>query len=162
MFRARLVILVALAAGLIIGFPSSRASALPGQINPGLQGEAAARAVVDVRVSGGRGGYHGGHFNRPVYRHGYHPRYRPGYWNGYRGPRCRSWSNSCRFYYGGWYYNSPWWTVPVIGAGVVALSNGTGNRHKAWCEGRYKTYNPKNNTYVASNGKRKQCNSPYD
>lgn len=160
MFKARFVMLVALAAGLI-GFQAPGASAFPGQINPGIQGEAAVQPIVNVRA---RGGYHGGHYNRPYYRHGYHPRYRPGYYNGYRGPRCRSWSNSCRFYYGGWYYNSPWWTVPVIGAGVVALANGTGNgsRHKAWCQGRYKTYNAKTNTYVASNGKRKQCNSPYD
>lgn len=162
MFRMCIVMLAALAAGLI-GFQVSGAQAFPSQINGSLQSQAGAGPIVDVRYGGG--GYHGGgRYNRPVYRHGYHPRYRPGYWNGYRGPRCRNWSNSCRFYYGGWYYNSPWWTVPVIGAGVVALTNGngSGNRHKAWCEGRYKSYNPKTNTYVSSNGKLKQCNSPYD
>jgi len=166
MFKARFVMVMALAIGLV-GFFAPGAFAFPGQINPGVQTEVAAQPIINVRVSGGRGGgghYHGGHYNRPVYRHGYHPRYRPGYYNGYRGPRCGSWSNSCRFYYNGWYYNSPWWTVPVIGAGVVALTNGNGSgkRHKAWCEGRYKSYNPRNNTYVSSSGKVKQCNSPYD
>jgi hypothetical protein len=163
MLRASFVMLLALAAG-IIGYSATEATAFPGQINTALETEAAAQPIINVRASGGRGGYHGGHYNRPVYRHGYHPHYRPGYYNGYRGPHCRSWSNSCRFYYNGWYYNSPWWTVPVIGAGVVALTNGngSGNRHKAWCENRYKSYNAKTNTYVSSSGKRKQCNSPYD
>ena len=164
MLRASFVMLLALAAG-IIGYSATEATAFPGQIDTAPETEAAAQPIINVRASGGRGGYHGGRsYNRPVYRHGYHPHYRPGYYNGYRGPHCRSWSNSCRFYYNGWYYNSPWWTVPVIGAGVVALTNGngSGNRHKAWCENRYKSYNAKTTTYVSSNGKRKQCNSPYD
>jgi hypothetical protein len=161
MRKASFVILAALAAS-VIGFSGSEANAFP-IIKPALQADAAASdLLIDVRSV--RGGHGGGHYNRPVYRHGYHPHYRPGYYNGYRGPHCRNWSNSCRFYYNGWYYNSPWWTVPVIGAGVVALTNGngSGNRHKAWCENRYKSYNAKTNTYVSSSGKRKQCNSPYD
>ncbi|PZF78430.1 hypothetical protein DK847_01010 [Aestuariivirga litoralis] len=164
MLKARLAIFAALAAGLLgLSAPDAGAGVLPILIQKPALLSGAPGAIVDVRYGGG--GYRGGgHYNRPVYRHGYHPNYRPGYYKGYRGPRCRNWSNSCRFYYGGWYYNSPWWTVPVIGAGVVALTNGngSGNRHKAWCEGRYKTYNPRTNTYVASGGKVKQCNSPYD
>lgn len=161
MFKATIIMAAGLLAG-VIGFQASEARAFPTQIDTSLATEAATQPIVLARVGGG---YHGGgHYHGPSYRHGYHPRYRPGYYNGYRGPTCRNWSNSCRFYYNGWYYNSPWWTVPVIGAGVVALTNGTGqaNRHKAWCQGRYKSYNPKTNTYVSSNGKLKQCNSPYD
>ena len=45
MFKARFVMLVALAAGLI-GFQSSGASAFPGQVNPGLQAEAAAKRML--------------------------------------------------------------------------------------------------------------------
>ena len=164
MLKKSLVLLAALAMG-TLGMKGAEATALPILVKPAIATDAAAGNIVDVRYGGG-GGYHGGgHYHGgPVYRHGYHPNYRPGYYNGYRGPTCRNWSNSCRFYYNGWYYNSPWWTVPVIGAGVVALTNGngSGNRHKAWCQGRYKSYNPKTNTYVSSSGKLKQCNSPYD
>ena len=168
MLKKSLVLLAALAMG-SLGITGVEASALPILIKPVVAADAPSANIVDVRYGGG--GYHGGgryhgggHYNRPVYRHGYHPNYRPGYYNGYRGPTCRNWSNSCRFYYNGWYYNSPWWTVPVIGAGVVALTNGNGSgkSHKAWCSGRYKSYNPKTNTYVSSSGKLKQCNSPYD
>jgi hypothetical protein len=161
MLKASFTLLAALAVG-ILGMAEAQAVALPILAKPALQ-SGMADQIVDVRYGGG--GFHGGgHYNRPVYRHGYHPNYRPGYYKGYRGPHCRNWSNSCRFYYNGWYYNSPWWTVPVIGAGVVALTNGngSGNRHKAWCAGRYKSYNAKTNTYVSSSGKLKQCNSPYD
>lgn len=165
MFKATFIMAAALLAGMI-GLQGSDARAFPIQIDTSLATEAAAQPIVLARHGGGSGhGYHGGgHYNRPVYKHGYHPHYRPGYYNGYRGRTCRYWSNSCRFYYNGWYYNSPWWTVPVIGAGVVAITNGNGSssRHKAWCQGRYKSYNPKNNTYVSSSGKVKQCNSPYD
>ncbi len=159
-------LLVALAMGLS-GLGIQQASAFP-VIVPVLQATAPAGNIVDVKYGGGGGhygGYHGnGHgFYPPGYRAGMRPGYRPNYWNnGYRGPRCRSWSNSCRFYYGGWYYNSPWWTLPVVGAGVVAITNGAGSRHRAWCAGRYKTYNARTNTYVSSSGKVKQCNSPYD
>lgn len=160
MLRSTFVLLAALAVG-TLGATGAQATALPIPVKPAVISDAAPSGIVAVRHGGG---HRGGHYNRPVYRHGFNPRYRPGYYNGYRGPHCRNWSNSCRFYYNGWYYNSPWWTVPVIGAGVVALTNGTGsgNRHKAWCQGRYKSYNPKNNTYVSSSGKLKQCNSPYD
>lgn len=162
--RAGRLLLAALAMG-FLGFGGQQASAFPVVIKPVLQASAPAGTVIDVKYGGGGGhygGYHGnGHgFYPPGYRAGM---YRPHYWNnGYRGPRCRSWSNSCRFYYGGWYYNSPWWTLPVVGAGAVAIANGSGSRHRAWCAGRYKTYNARNNTYVSSSGKLKQCNSPYD
>ena len=161
MLRKTIALLAALAMG-SLGISGAEATALPILVKPALQAEGASGLIVDVRYGGG--GYHGGgHYNRPAYRPGYRPGYRPNHWNyNYHGPRCRSWSNSCRFYYGGWYYNSPWWTVPVIGAGAVALANGAGSRHRAWCAGRYKTYNAQTNTYVSSSGKLKQCNSPYD
>jgi hypothetical protein len=147
----------------LLGLGTQAASAFPVLPKPVLQADATTGNIVDVRHVGG--GYHGNShgFYPPGYRAGMRPGYRPNSWNyGYHGPRCRSWSNSCRFYYGGWYYNNPWWTVPVIGAGAVALSNSSGSRHRAWCAGRYKSYNAQTNTYVSSNGKRKQCNSPYD
>ena len=148
MLKSTFILLAAMAVGMF-GTSAAQATALPVLIKPALQADAASGEIVKVRASGGYGGYHGGgHYHGPVYRHGYHPNYRPGYYNGYRGPHCGNWSHSGRFCYEGWYYNSPWWTVPVVGAGVVALTNGngSGNRHKAWCEGRYKSYNPKTNT----------------
>lgn len=167
MFKTRLALLAALAAG-AIGLSANGAAAFPAAERPALETGLSSEMVIDVRQIGG-GGFNRPSYrpsNRPHYRPVNRPNYRPGYrnpWNyGYHGPRCRSWSNSCRFYYGGWYYNSPWWTVPVVGAGVVALANGAGSRHRAWCAGRYKSYNAKTNTYVSSSGKTKQCNSPYD
>jgi hypothetical protein len=160
MLKTGFILLAALAVGLL-GFTGSEATAFPVILKAVVVADAPSAAIVDVRYGGG--GYHGGgHYNRPAYRPNYRPRYNNAWNYGYHGPRCRSWSNSCRFYYGGYYYNSPWWTLPVIGAGAVAIANGSGSRHRSWCAGRYKTYNAQTNTYVSSSGKLKQCDSPYN
>jgi len=118
MLKKSFILLAALAIG-TLGLTGPEATAFPVIIKPVPVSDAASSPIVDVRYNGGGGRYHGnGHgFYPPGYRAGMRPNYRPNSWNyGYHGPRCRSWSNSCRFYYGGWYYNSPWWTVPVVGA----------------------------------------------
>jgi hypothetical protein len=37
-----------------------------------------------------------------------------------------------------------------------------GSRHVAWCEGRYRSYNPATDTFIGNSGRHHRCNSPYD
>ncbi|HUE47510.1 MAG TPA: BA14K family protein [Aestuariivirgaceae bacterium] len=73
-------------------------------------------------------------------------------------------------YYGGHYYSSPWWIGPSIGFGItvpsVALGLGGGSyggssAHVQWCLNRYRTYDPRTDTYIPRVGERAYCNSPY-
>jgi hypothetical protein len=36
------------------------------------------------------------------------------------------------------------------------------SRHVAWCEGRYRSYNPATDTFTGKSGRHYRCNSPYD
>lgn len=84
----------------------------------------------------------------------------------YHGPRCSYRRGNCRHYYGGYYYNNPWWLVgPAIGAAVI-LSTPTvvyagGSRHVAWCRAKYRSYNARTNTWIAYGGEVRRCYSPY-
>jgi hypothetical protein len=92
-------------------------------------------------------------------------------WNRDRdGRRCNSRFGNCRHFHNGYYYETPWWTLPlIIGGGIAAQNNyddgdygdGYGSRHVEWCSDHYRSYNPRNNTWVAYSGQVNQCNSPY-
>lgn len=86
-------------------------------------------------------------------------------WDGRRdGNRCSRRSNNCRHFHNGFYYQSPWWTLPLIVGGAIANNNDGGNygsRHVEWCSERYRSYNPRYNTWVSYSGQVNQCNSPY-
>ena len=82
------------------------------------------------------------------------------------GKRCNSRFGNCRHFHNGYYYETPWWTLPLIIGGSIASQNnydggGYGSRHVEWCLDRYRSYNPRNNTWVAYSGQVNQCNSPY-
>ena len=88
------------------------------------------------------------------------------------GDRCSRRNDRCRNFYRGQYYETPWWTLPLIIGGSMAANNydddnyddndgGYGNRHVEWCLDRYKSYNPRRNTWVSYSGNVNQCNSPY-
>ena len=86
------------------------------------------------------------------------------------GDRCSRRTGDCRHYRNGFYYQTPWWTLPLIIGGAVTGSNYDdnrydggryGNRHVQWCSDRYRSYNPRTNTWVAYSGAVNQCNSPY-
>jgi hypothetical protein len=82
------------------------------------------------------------------------------------GQRCSKRFGKCRHFYRGHYYETPWWTLPLIIGGSIAAQNnyggdGYGSRHVEWCLDRYNSYNPRNNTWVAYSGRVNQCNSPY-
>ena len=103
-------------------------------------------------------------------------------WNKRYGKRCDYYNDNCRHRYRGHYYETPWWTLPVIIGGGIAANNyynngyddyddydnydgydggGMSSRHVQWCLNRYQSYNPRNNTWLAYSGRVKQCNSPY-
>ena len=82
------------------------------------------------------------------------------------GKRCSKRFGNCRHYYRGHYYETPWWTLPLIIGGSIAAQNsydgdGYGSRHVEWCLDRYRSYDPRTNTWVAYSGRVNQCDSPY-
>ena len=83
------------------------------------------------------------------------------------GDRCSRRNDRCRHYHRGRYYETPWWTLPLIIGGSIAANNyddydgGYGNRHVEWCLDRYRSYNPRNNTWVSYSGRVRECISPF-
>lgn len=146
MLRHSIIALAAMGAGLA-GFGAAGASAMPSSPAPALE-VGSSTLLTEVRSKYNR--------NRKYDRHR-------------DGRRCGSWSNHCRYRYGGYYYENPWWLFPVVGAGVAfgaaaaTINNGSGygNRHVEWCMDRYRSYNPRTNTWVAYSGRVHQCISPY-
>ena len=166
MFKTRVLTLAAVIAG-VIGMSAPQASAFPVMLVPAVESGAATQSIVGVRYGGGGGyhggghynGYHGNYYHRP-YNNYYH---RPAYWNPSYGRRCSGWTNYCRYHYNGYWYSNQWWVAPAVGVGVgMAIAGSTSSRHVAWCESKYRSYNPRNNTWISNSGKVKQCNSPYN
>ncbi len=88
------------------------------------------------------------------------------YNNRVHGPRCSARRGNCRHYYGGYYYNSPWWlAAPLIGSAIILSTPGAvyagGSRHVAWCRAKYRSYNARTNTWIATGGSIRKCYSPY-
>jgi hypothetical protein len=149
MLKHTIVALAAMGAGLA-GL-SSGASAFPVQSAPAVE-TSSSPLLTDVRTRYERNRVM--HYDR--HRHGM---------------RCGNWSNQCRYRYGGYYYQNPWWLFPVVGAGIAigAANNynggyydgGYGSRHVEWCMDRYRSYSPRYNTWVSYSGRVNQCISPY-
>ena len=144
MFKHSLIALAAMGAGLI-GFSATEASAVT--VVPQKSATSAMvgdmSPLVEVR--------HNRNHRWDKRRHGgrYHRR-----------------SNRYRHYYGGYYYENPWWVLPLVGAGI-ALSHrdryydGYGSNHVEWCLNRYRSYNVRTNTWVSYSGRVHHCVSPY-
>ncbi len=98
---------------------------------PASPGVDAANQVVQVKHKYG---------HHRFWRHRYRYR-RPGY--GYR--------------YRGYWYRRPWWTFTVPVPGPVY----GGNRHVRWCLNRYRSYNPRTDTFMGYDGYRHRCRSPF-
>jgi len=150
MLKHTFVALAAMGAGLA-GL-SSGAAAFPVQTAPAVE-HGNSTLLTDVRSKYSR--------NRVYNRH-------------YDGMRCGSWNNRCRYHHGGYYYENQWWLFPAVGAGIAlgaaaAAANdgyyggggGYGSRHVRWCYDHYRSYNPRNNTWVSYSGRVNQCISPY-
>lgn len=84
-------------------------------------------------------------------------------WNHrYHGPRFRHQRPGWGHYHGGYWYRTPWWTLPLIVPPVVtAPSYGYGNAHVQWCSQRYRSYNPATDQFLGYDGLYHRCNSPY-
>ena len=87
-------------------------------------------------------------------------------WNRHRdGNRCSRRFGDCRHFHNGYYYETPWWTLPLIIGGTIAANNydddDYGSLHVEWCLDRYRSYNPRTNLWVAYSGRVYECNSPY-
>ena len=127
----------------------------------------------------------GGGWNRPAYNNHYRPpggiNGNPGkpHWNknwnrnwyrngNWYGPRYRYRYPGYNYYYGGFWYPWPWWSNVwnfEIGDNYGYYGGGyrnVGSRHVAWCQGRYRSYNVRTNTYTGYDGRQHRCNSPYD
>jgi hypothetical protein len=158
MFKQSLFSLVLIGAG-AFGFSSLPASAMSVPVQqPAAAADSSANLKVDVadrRVRDGRVSR-----DRRVVR----------YDRRYHGPRCTRWGSNCRHYYRGYYYGSPWWTLPLVGTGIVIGSTigrpvyryrSSGSRHVNWCLNHYRSYNVRTNTFVTYGGAVRQCISPY-
>ncbi len=84
------------------------------------------------------------------------------------GDYCQFRRAGCNNYYRGRYYERQWWLAPAIIGGAIIGSQLNGNYgrdygddHVSWCEDRYRSYNPRDNTWVSYSGEIRQCNSPY-
>ena len=135
MLKHSLIALAALGAG-IVGFSATPAEAMPVQ-TPTIKMDAASPLLVEVKHRK----YHRG-------RHGDRRRYR---------------SQRFRHYHGGYWYDNPWWILPMLGAGIALGSRDRhyGGNHVEWCLNRYNSYNPRNNTWRSYSGRVRQCISPY-
>ncbi|WP_421694111.1 BA14K family protein [Aestuariivirga sp.] len=168
MLKHSLIALAAMGAGLL-GFPATQASAFTPAPAPAIQSDANP-LMTQVRDRGMNGGMNRGwngnnrynRYNNNWNNHRYNRRY--------HGNRCGSWSNNCRYRYGNYWYQNPWWLVGsgvALGVGIGAATaydgggGGYGSRHVAWCLNRYQSYNPRYNTWVAYSGAVRQCISPY-
>ena len=78
------------------------------------------------------------------------------------GRRCSQRFGNCRHFHRGYYYETPWWTLPLIVGGGIAADRaydddddggGYGGGHVQWCLDRYRSYNPRTNTWVSYSGK---------
>ena len=159
MLKHTIIALAAMGAGLA-GF-SGGASAFPVQTEPAVE-SGSSTLLTEVRSRYERN--HTGNYNR--YNRGYYNR-------NLHGMRCGSWSNRCRYHHGGYYYENAWWLAPAVGVGIgigaaAVYNNGyynngyyNGGSHVRWCLDRYRSYNPRTNSWVSYGGRVNQCISPY-
>ncbi len=117
---------------------------------------------LPVELVGSRGHRYGG------YRHGGGGRYY-GYNPGRHGPRYGYRYGNYRHYYGGYWYAFPWW----LGTAAVAAPYYadpyyydaepvySGGDHVQWCLNRYRSYNPRTDTFRGYDGLDHRCVSPY-
>lgn len=87
-----------------------------------------------------------------------------------QGQRFRYRHGNNRHYYGGYWYRRPWWNYggPTIALGIGsgygyggAYAFGGGNSHVQWCLNRYRSYDPRSDTFMGYDGYRHRCDSPF-
>lgn len=151
--RARpgmLMLATALVAGGLTMLPLSKAtSAMTLQLNPlnsTPQNAETAHAVEKVA--------------RRARRHRRYERRRHG--RRYRAPRGRH-----KHYHGGYWYRVPWWLgLPYVGTPYYdpyydVVPAPRRSAHVNWCLRRYRSYNPRTDTFRGYDGYDHRCRSPY-
>ena len=178
-------VVMALMLGLTLHVKPSSALPLPGRLQVPEMGTSDLKVDVARRYyprwRGGGGGYrnyayrgnryHGYRGNRYYgYRgnryYGYRgPRYYAGRYNWrHYGPRYRYRYPGYNYYYGGYWYGFPWWSLGYgyyNGYGSGYGYRGGADDHVEWCLARYRSYNPRTDTFLGYDGQRHYCNSPY-
>ncbi|WP_239025350.1 BA14K family protein [Rhodoligotrophos defluvii] len=107
-----------------------------------------------------------GEFNGMVEHVQSRRRYRD-YHRRYHGPRYRHRRPGYGYYHRGYYYRTPWWVGPAVGLGIAGAIAGAAGRaagssaHVAWCQDRYRSYDPSTDSYMGYDGRRHRCYSPY-
>ncbi|TDK37463.1 BA14K family protein [Rhizobium deserti] len=139
-FRLRLTTAAVALAVAVGSFVPAQAMQLPAA--PQLSDAAAVTDVQDVQ-----------------YRRHYDRRDRRDWHNGHRGYRDRR--PGYRYHNGLWFPLAAFGAGAIIGGAVASDRGSYSSRHVAWCESRYRTYRASDNSYVASGGVRRSCNSPY-
>lgn len=115
--------------------------------------------------------YHGGPNYRRYDGRGHGKRYNNGYNNHYHGHRPPPGPPPRRDY--GWDGDN-WVPLAILGAGALIIGgavaagnnaprqvSGLNPKHYAWCEQRYRSYRPSDNSFQPYHGPREQCLSPY-
>ena len=94
------------------------------------------------------------------------------------GSRCGYHRGGCRHFYRGYYYQTPRWTLPFsVGEAIGSKRPHEGDEdyyddedndhggwnasHIEWCLKRYRSYNPRNNTWVSYSGRVRECVGPF-
>nr|WP_272211882.1 BA14K family protein [Marinicella sp. W31]MDC2877772.1 BA14K family protein [Marinicella sp. W31] len=161
--------MVSKTAAAVIASAFMAVSVLPAEAMPVMNpAQSISNNIETVEYRGGGDRYHGNRGNRGRgYDRGYDRRhYNGGGW-GYRPPPPR----------GGYYGNNndAWVPLAILGAGALIIGGavaanqrnqpqrtyGINPQHYNWCEARYRSYRPADNTFQPYNGPRKQCLSPY-
>ncbi len=163
MFKQGLLSLAIIGAGALgLSSVSANAVTVPFVPNPVIQGD----NLVEVTHRPGHSAREARRDRREARRDRREDR-RERRWDRRRhGDRCLRRLGGCRHYYRGYYYETPWWTLPLIGGSIILNSGnynrGSGNAHVRWCRDRYRSYNVRTNTWVSYSGQVRQCNSPYN
>jgi hypothetical protein len=105
-----------------------------------------------------RGGHHGGH---NYYRGRHH--YGHGGYGGYYGYPGGLWLGFGGPYYGGWYdgYADYGYSDYAYYDDGYDAQYSSGGDHVQWCLNRYRSYNPRTDTYMGYDGLRHVCRGPY-
>ena len=80
------------------------------------------------------------------------------------GNRCMTRFGNCRHFHRGFYYETAWWTLPLVIAagGFIGHHRMHGrSQHVSWCMQKYGSYNMHNDSWRSSNGDWRRCNGPF-
>ena len=87
--------------------------------------------------------------------------YRNGRWHG---PRYRYRYPGYNYFNNGFWYPWPWWSYNRgwnFEVGDAFAGGSYASNHVQWCMNRYRSYNPRTDTYTGYDSKKRRCRGPY-